>query len=66
MSTNKSPRIGGDCRQFIAPRDVAETGLGSLRRVQEMCRNGSIPAVRFGATWRIPRNEFNQMFGTNL
>lgn len=55
-----------DGRAFITPQDVEATGLASARRVQELCRQGVIPAVRFGTTWRIRRAEFNAQFGVDL
>lgn len=35
----------------------------SAKHVRDMCREQTIRAVRVGATWRIPRDPFLEMFG---
>lgn len=43
---------------YMTAKEAAEKWAITPRRVQVLCAQGKIPgAVRFGATWAIPKDE---------
>lgn len=56
----------GDGKLFITPQYVEEVGLASARRVMELCKDGTIKAVRIGRLWRIDREAFNRQFHVDI
>lgn len=44
--------------KFLTPKQVGEIWQVSSRTVGRMCERGELNAVRVGAKWRIPVEEF--------
>ena len=46
-----------DKDEMLTPREVAEYLRVPIETVWHWCREGTLPAVKIGKYWRIPREE---------
>ena len=56
----------GDGKLFVTPKYVESVGLGSARKIAEMCQAGTIKAVKVGRTWHIDRAALNAKYGIEI
>ena len=50
--------------EMLTPREVAEYLKVPIRTVWRWCRTGTLPAVKIGKYWRIPRDELEAFIKT--
>jgi len=50
-----------DSRKFYRPRDLVEMGYGSRPTIYRKLDNGTIPSVRIGKSYLVPKDEFDML-----
>ena len=50
-----------DSRKFYRPRDLVEMGYGSRPTIYRKLDNGTIPSVRIGKSYLMPKDEFDML-----
>ncbi|HID85927.1 MAG TPA: DNA-binding protein [Anaerolineae bacterium] len=51
--------------EMLTPREVAEYLKVPIQTIWRWCRTGTLPAVKIGKYWRIPRNELEAFIKTS-
>jgi excisionase family DNA binding protein len=49
--------------EYLTPREIAGMLRVSEPTVRGYCRDGTIPAARFGTKWRVRREDLEALFG---
>lgn len=50
--------------EMLTPQEVADYLKVSVETIWRWCRNDTLPAVKIGKYWRIPRDEFESVIET--
>ena len=52
--------------EMLTPQEVADYLKVSVETVWRWCRNDTLPAVKIGTYWRIPRDELETFIATQM
>ena len=52
--------------EMLTPQEVADYLKVPLQTVWRWCRQGTLPAVKIGKYWRVPREALDAAIGANI